>query len=201
MLCINYLLMQNTLNLKMASSKSEKAIFIDRDGVINEDPIGDYVKRWEDFRFIPGSVEALKRLQDSGYKIVIISNQAGIGDGVYSESALKDITAKMLSELKKSGVTVRGIYYCLHGKEANCACRKPKTGLFQQAANEIQFNPNETYFVGDKASDVQAGKTFGLKTIFVLTGHGKIDKAQLSPNVRPEQILPSLKEAVDYILK
>ena len=184
----------------MKNVKSKKIIFIDRDGVINEDPIGDYVKRWEDFKFIPGTLEALKKLTDSGFGIVIISNQAGIGDGAYSEEALKDITGKMLAELKSEGIQICGIYYCLHGKEANCECRKPKTGLFKQAARDIDFLPSQTYFIGDKASDVQAGKNYGLRTLFVLTGHGKKDQSQLKKNEQPERTLPSLKEAIDYIL-
>src|SRR3990167_4707751 len=146
----------NILNLRMKNSQTKKVVFIDRDGVINEDPIGDYVKRWEDFRFISGAVSALEKLSQSGFKIVIISNQAGIGDGIYSETALKNITQKMLAKMKKNRIQISGIYYCLHGKEASCNCRKPKTGLFEQAARDISFIPSETYFVGDKVSDVQA---------------------------------------------
>lgn len=185
----------------MPNVKTKRIVFVDRDGVINEDLIGDYVKRWEDFHFIPGAQEALKNLYDSGFDIVIISNQAGIGDSVYTESALKEITAEMISNLKKNGIEIRGIYYCLHGKEANCDCRKPKTGLFQQASRDIPFKPSETYFIGDKRSDAQAGKKFGFRTIFVLTGHGEKDRPELTKEEWPEQILPSLKEAADYILR
>ena len=192
--------MPNIGKSKNANKQVSKIVFIDRDGVINEDPIGDYVKRWEDFRFIPGVLESLKRLVQAGFGIVIISNQAGIGDGEYSKEALNDITDKMMRELKKNGIPIKGIYYCLHGKEANCDCRKPKTGLFKQAAQEISFRPTETYFVGDKQTDVQAGKNFGLRTIFVLTGHGTADQRKLKAEERPEKILPSLGEAVDYVL-
>ena len=184
----------------MPSNKPRNVVFIDRDGVINEDPIGDYVKHRDDFRFIPGSIEALKRLNESGFDIVIVSNQAGIGDGVFTKSALREVTDHMLAELKKHKIQIKGIYYCVHGKEANCECRKPKTGLFQQAAKDIAFNPSETYFVGDKASDMQAGRNFGLRTLFVLTGHGTKDRPRLKPNESPEQIFSSLGEATDYIL-
>ncbi len=195
-----YQLMTYAKYLELKKQKLRKVIFIDRDGVINEDLIGDYIKTWNDFRFIPGSIEALKKLNGEGYDIIIISNQAGIGDGIYSESALNDITNKMLHELKQNSVNVRGVYYCLHGKDVGCECRKPKTGLFQWAAKEIKFNPSETYFIGDKATDIKAGKQFGLKTLFVLTGHGLIDQAKLTPELRPEKILPSIKEAADYVL-
>lgn len=186
--------------LELKNQKPRKIIFIDRDGVINEDLIGDYIKTWNDFRFIPGSIEALQKISQKGYGIIIISNQAGIGDGTYLEGALDDITNKMIHQLKENQIQVKGIYYCLHGKDAGCNCRKPKTGLFVQAARDIQFNPSETYFIGDKVTDVEAGKKFGLRTLFVLTGHGSIDQPKLVNGLKPEKIFPSLKEAADYIL-
>ena len=192
--------MPNIGKLKSKSNKAEKIIFIDRDGVINEDPIGDYVKQWRDFHFIDGALEALRRLRHANFAIVVISNQAGIGDGIFTKEALKETTEYMLKELKKGGVEIRGIYYCLHGKEENCECRKPKTGLLEQAAREIKFKPKETFFIGDKVSDVQAGERFGLRTLFVLTGHGEKDRMRLNDAEYPERIFPSLKEAVDYIL-
>lgn len=178
----------------------EKVIFIDRDGVINEDPIGDYIKRWEDFRFIPGVVDALRSLVKDGYEIVVVSNQAGIGDGAYSESTLNQITTNMVAQLKRSGIRIRGIYYCLHGKTAGCECRKPKTGLFDQAARDISFDASKTYFIGDKASDVEAGCRFGLQTLFVLTGHGTNDQKHLDGACSLERIFPSLREAVPYVI-
>lgn len=184
----------------MKSPKTKKVVFIDRDGVLNEDPIGDYVKTWQDFRFIPGAIEALKKLSRLGFELVIISNQAGIGDGVFSETALNEITKKMLAELDKNDIRIAGIYYCLHGKEANCDCRKPKPGLFEQAAHDISFLPSKTYFIGDKISDVEAGNRFGLKTLFVLTGHGTMDQPKLTAQDQPEGVFPSLKEAVDYVI-
>lgn len=185
---------------KYLEMKESKIIFIDRDGVINEDLIGDYIKKWEDFRFIPGSIEALRKLNQEGYELVIISNQAGVGDGVYTNEALNDITDKMVEELRKNSVRIKGIYYCLHGKDAGCDCRKPNTGLFVQAAHDIEFNPSETYFIGDKATDVEAGKNFGLKTLFVLTGHGRIDEAKFNGSLQPEKVFPSIQEAVHYVL-
>ncbi len=193
--------MPNTGNSSKPSALTHKVVFIDRDGVINEDPIGDYIKRWEDFRFIPGAIDGLKRLRKQGFEIVILSNQAGIGDGVFKERALRDITKKMLTELEGSGIEVKGIYYCLHGKEADCDCRKPKIGLFKQAARDIPFDPAKTYFIGDKFTDVQAGKNFGMKTIFVLTGHGIHDQSKLTAGNQPEKIFPSLKEAAEYVAK
>ena len=183
------------------SGRQEKVIFIDRDGVINEDPIGDYVKKWEDFRFIRGALEALKQLTDAGFDIVVMSNQAGVGDGEYSENALNEITTNMLDACKRHGIRIRRFYYCLHGKTAGCDCRKPKTGLLKQAAQDFSFDTRNTYFIGDKAADIQTGNTFGLRTILVLTGHGKTDKTHLDDTRRPEQILPSIVEAAHYVLR
>jgi len=182
------------------AQKFEKIIFLDRDGVINEDPIGDYVKTWEDFRFIPGALDALQELTGAGFKTVIISSQAGIGDRVYSEQALNDITDKMLAECKKNGVVIRNVYYCLHGKNADCDCRKPKTGLFEQAEREMRFDRNNTFFIGDKFTDVEAGNRFGLRCLFVLTGHGQNDRQKFNQTHKPERIFPSIAEAARYVL-
>lgn len=195
-----YQLLTYAKYLELKKQENRKVIFVDRDGVINEDLIGDYIKKWEDFRFIPGAIKALQQLTKAGYGIVIISNQAGIGDGFYTQAALDDITRKMLLEFKNKSIRIDGIYYCPHGKEAGCECRKPKTGLLVRAAKEIRFNPKETYFVGDKATDMAAGKKFGLKNLFVLTGHGSIDQPKLTAELTPEKIFPSIREAADYIV-
>jgi D-glycero-D-manno-heptose 1,7-bisphosphate phosphatase len=185
----------------MKNANKEKVIFIDRDGVINEDPIGDYIKRWEDFRLIHGTLTAFKQLRDAGFTIVIISNQAGIGDGAYPESELNTITKNMCALFKKNGVDIRGVYYCLHGKQEGCDCRKPKPGLFKIVAKDISFAPEDCYFIGDKASDIAAGHAFGLKTVLVLTGHGKMAQGQLKEAGDPEAIVPSIAEAVLHVLK
>lgn len=179
----------------------QKIIFIDRDGVINVDPIGDYIKRWEDFRFEEGALEGLKILSDAGYSIIVISNQAGVGDGVYPASELKRIDTEMIQIFRKNGINFLASHYCHHGKKAGCKCRKPEVGLFLEATQNIQFNKNETYFIGDKISDVEAGKRFGIKTVFVLTGHGKFEHGQLLKGpVKSDLICKSLKDAAVTII-
>ena len=179
----------------------EKVVFIDRDGVINVDLIGDYIKTWEEFRFEDGALQALKRLNDGGFKIVIISNQAGVGDGIFTEDALWDIHHRMVDELKKNGVTVSGTYYCLHGKDEGCKCRKPQTGLFEKAVKDFRFDPTQTFFIGDKDSDIAAGKRFGLRTIFVRTGHGKTHERYLTGKLVPDHVADNLLKASDLILR
>ncbi|GEM_PF-112506 len=186
---------------KYREMNSGKVVFVDRDGVINADPIGDYIKRWEDFHFHEGVPENLKRLTEAGYKIILISNQAGVGDGVYPEEALWEIHEKMLESLKDRGVEIHASYFCLHGKDAGCDCRKPKLGLFRKAAqNSLVFDHSRTYFIGDKVSDMEAGKNFGLRTILVRTGHGPEHEALCQGPLQPDAITNNFQEAVDRVL-
>ena len=178
-----------------------KIVFIDRDGVINVDPIGDYVKTWDDFRFEEGVLEALQKINQLGFEIILISNQAGIGDGVYPESALWDIQKKMLQQFKNHRIKIRSSHYCLHGKEAGCKCRKPEIGLFQEAVKNLTYDPQKTFFIGDKATDVEAGKRFGIKTIFVRTGHGKFDEPKLTAQLQPDYRVNRLMETVEVLAK
>ncbi len=181
------------------SKEKQRLIFVDRDGVINVDPIGDYVKSRKDFTFEAGAIEALQLLVKKGYQIIIISNQAGIGDGVYTESDLQDIHTHMIDALEKNHIPVRSAHYCLHGKQAGCSCRKPQTGLFEDATKNIVFSKSETYFIGDKNTDVEAGKRFGIKTIFVRTGHGPYDEAKLKAPYLPDLIAENILDAVEKL--
>ena len=106
-------------------------VFLDRDGVINKYP-GDtkYVNSWQEFYFLPGVKQALRKLTESGYRIFILSNQAGVAKGMYSQQGLDEITANMLREVNEAGGSICGVYYCVHRDEDNCSCRKPKIGLF-----------------------------------------------------------------------
>lgn len=178
----------------------DRVVFVDRDGVVNED-LFDYVRRWEDFRFYDGVLEGLKRLVRAGYKVVLISNQAGVGDGVYSEKALWEIHQNMLKEFERAGVHIHAAYYCLHGKEAGCGCRKPRVGLFRRAAEDgLCFDKSKTYFLGDKASDMEAGKNFGLRTILIRTGYGSQHEAVCCDVLRPDAVVNNFQEAVDRVL-
>lgn len=186
---------------KYREMKEGRVVFVDRDGVVNVDPIGDYVKTWEEFQFHKTVIQGLKRLTDSGYKIVLISNQAGIGDGVYAERNLWEVHEKMLEVLKKEGISLYGTYFCLHGKNEGCDCRKPRIGLFHRATqNGLVFDRSRTYFVGDKATDIEAGKNFGLRTILVRTGYGRDHESVCQGELRPDAIVNNFNEAVDRIL-
>ena len=181
--------------------KGDRVVFVDRDGVVNEDIIGGYITRWEDFKFHDTVLIGLRKLTRADYKIILISNQAGVGDGVYSKQALREVHDKMMEVFKKEGVRIHGAYFCLHGKQAGCECRKPKTGLFEQAAkNGIVFDRKTTYFIGDKVTDVEAGKNFGLRTLLVRTGYGRDAEAECSGVLRPDAVVDNFEEAADHVL-
>jgi len=148
--------------------KPKKVVFLDRDGVINKKaPKADYVKKWEEFEFIPGAIEGMKYLSENGYQIHIITNQAGIARGMMTEEDLADIHKKLKEELAKHGIKIEAIYYCPHGWDEGCDCRKPKPGMFYQAAREHDINLSKTIFIGDDERDKIAGDAAGLKTILV----------------------------------
>lgn len=183
-----------------------KAVFLDRDGVINRYPGDfDYVKSWGEFYFLPKAKSSLKRLNDGGFKIFIVSNQAGIAKGLYSQGALDLITKKMLKELNNCKVDIGGVYYCTHRQEDNCSCRKPKTGLIDMAITMLreeglEIELSNSYFIGDTISDMQTGKTAGLVTILVFSGKEKSDNKSKWA-ILPDYTAKDLSEAAGLILK
>ena len=148
--------------------KPKKVLFLDRDGVINKKPPkADYVKSRDEFEFLPGSIEAISLLTKSGYDIYIISNQAGIARGIITTDNLKEIHQNMTNEIEKKEGKILGIFYCPHGWDEGCECRKPKPGMFFQAAREHHIDLTKAVFIGDDERDVEAGEAARVKTILV----------------------------------
>jgi len=146
----------------------KKVIFLDRDGVINEKaPKAEYVKSWDEFTFLSGSVEAMTLLTRHNYKIFIITNQAGIQRRIMTEQNLRDIHMNLELELEKHNVEIEGIYYCPHGWDEGCECRKPKPGMLFQAAREHDLDLSKSTFIGDDERDLQAGNAAGCRTLLV----------------------------------
>ncbi|MFH1423794.1 MAG: D-glycero-beta-D-manno-heptose 1,7-bisphosphate 7-phosphatase [Candidatus Nealsonbacteria bacterium] len=142
------------------------AIFLDRDGVINiNEP--EYVHRIEDFKFVPRALPALRRLSQTDYKIIIATNQSGIGREYYTEKDLEVLHQWMLRRFKKEGIRIDKIYYCPHAPGQKCNCRKPKTGMIEQAVKDFGINLSKSWIIGDSERDIQMGKEVNLKTILL----------------------------------
>ncbi|MDR1870886.1 MAG: D-glycero-beta-D-manno-heptose 1,7-bisphosphate 7-phosphatase [Deltaproteobacteria bacterium] len=173
------------------------AIFLDRDGTLNEDR--GYVWRWADFYWLKGVPEALLKLQKAGFKLVVVTNQAGVAKGLYQEKDVLALQRLIAEDLKKLGVTLDGYYFCPHrsGERPPCACRKPAPGLLLKAASDLGLALNASYLVGDKISDIQAGLAAGVQTILVRTGYGLTAEPEVTPKTK---VFDDLPKAADYIL-
>ncbi|EKE00682.1 MAG: Histidinol-phosphate phosphatase [uncultured bacterium] len=149
-----------------------KLIVLDRDGVINEDsPF--YIKSPDEWHAIPGSLEAIAKLNRLGYKVAIATNQSGIARNYFTVETLNLIHKKMLAQVAEKGGRIDGIFICPHGPEDNCDCRKPKTGLLLQAARQFNIAPEEMLVIGDSMRDLLAAKAYGAKALLVKTGKGE----------------------------
>lgn len=143
--------------------KKQKAIFLDRDGVINRN--FGYVHKIEDFEFLPGVLEALKDLAETDYKILVITNQSGIGRGYYEEKQMHSLNDYMVEKIEKAGGRIDKIYFCPHRPDEECDCRKPNTAMIEKAEKDFELNLKECFLVGDKETDVETGLKKGLKTV------------------------------------
>ena len=144
----------------------QKAIFLDRDGVINVDR--GYVHTIEDFEFIPGLFEALRHFQRLGYKLIIVTNQSGIGRGYYSEEDFLRLSKWMREQLLKEGIEIADIFYCPHHPDSDCLCRKPKSGMLEEAIKKHRVDPSQSWMIGDKPSDIEAARSAGIdRTILI----------------------------------
>ena len=177
-----------------------KIVYLDRDGVINKFPgYGNYVKNWQEFEFLPYVPEALKKLKEAGFTVVIVSNQAGVGRGIYSQETLDEITENMNDMLKKDGIILDAVRYCVHAPDAQCACRKPNTGHLPELESLEQDVLDHLYFVGDARTDMETAKNAGIKSIMVLSGRSTITDAE-EWEVKPDYIAHDLLDAVETII-
>src|SRR5947209_9017383 len=146
-------------------------IFLDRGGVINESR-PDYVKSWGEFRFLPGSREAIAKLTKAGHRIVVCTNQAGIARGIISVETVEDIHRRLIDGVAEFGGVIEKVYYCPHGKDENCSCRKPRPGMLLRARDELGLDMSDAVFIGDSITDVRAAIAAGIHAVLVLTGLG-----------------------------
>lgn len=177
-----------------------RAIFVDRDGVINKYP-GDkkYVTSWRKFRFLPKAKKAIAKLHRNGFKLFVISNQAGVSKGILTRKVLDYITRNMLKEIKKAKGKIDAAYYCVHRQEDNCSCRKPKSGLIEKAKKKYLIDIKNSFFIGDTVRDIETAKAAGCKSILVLSGKEKLSNRK-NWEFQPDFIFSDLYEASEFIL-
>jgi D-glycero-D-manno-heptose 1,7-bisphosphate phosphatase len=176
-------------------------VFIDRDGVIiHNHP--DYVRSVKQVILYPRSILALARLAASPYRVVIVTNQAGVGKGLIAAETAEQINLRVVEAIAGMGGRVDGLYVCPHTSEDRCECRKPKPGLLTRAAEELGIDLPASYMIGDALSDIAAGQRVGVKqAILVLTGRGREQRRLEKTGLAPFGVKRSLSEAVDMILR
>lgn len=176
-----------------------KLVILDRDGVINHDS-DDYVKSPEEWQPIEGSLEAIARLYHDGYRIIVVSNQAGLARGKFNIEALNAMHGKMHGLLAGYGGEIEAVFFCPHGPDDNCECRKPKPGLFMDIAKRLRIKLTNVFAVGDKLSDIQAATAAGAKPVLVRTGYGRsVEDSGMVPGGVP--VFDDLSAFADWLLQ
>ena len=174
-------------------------IFLDRDGVINRER-SDYVKSWHEFVFLPGALQALRKLATLQWPIIIITNQSAIGRELMTDETVADIHHRMLAAISKAGGRIDGIFVCPHHPRDGCNCRKPLPGLLHHAARSHKIHLPTSYFVGDAVTDLLAAQAAGCRSILVQSGRQGPELHTLTKNHKHMQLLPALPDAVSLIL-
>ncbi len=184
-----------------------RAVFLDRDGTVNVE-VG-YLSDLNQLRLIPDAGAAIKRLNEKGLKVVLVTNQSGVARGYFSESLVQEANVRLKQMLLKDGASIDGIYYCPHHPTAGnsyytmaCDCRKPGTGMIDRAASDLSIDVKRSFVVGDKWSDVELGHRAGARSILVKSGFPQEDAGNVRPSHLndPDFIANTLTEAVEWIL-
>ena len=176
-----------------------KLIILDRDGVINQDS-DSFVKNPDEWIALPGSLHAIARLTQAGWKVVVATNQSGLARGLFDMDTLTAIHTKMRRELAAAGGSIDAVFMCPHGPDDNCSCRKPKPGMFEQIGHRYDVDLAGVPAVGDSLRDLQASSSVGCSPWLVLTGNGKktLAKGGLPDNTR---VCDDLSAVVDILLQ
>lgn len=176
-----------------------KLIILDRDGVINYDSDA-YIKSPDEWRPIPGSLEAVTRLSKAGYRVVVATNQSGVARGLFDLPTLDRIHDKMKQAVAAAGGSIDAVYFCPHGPEDHCECRKPRPGLLKAIADNLKVGLKDVPAIGDALRDIQAAQAVGARPILVRTGKGE-KTAQRGEGLSGVMVYPDLAAAVDALLQ
>ena len=180
----------------MRTNVRDRVAFLDRDGVINEPPGGTgYVTAWDQFHFIDGALDALRTLKGKGYRLVVVTNQQGVGKGLMDLGALKAIHRNLCACCAEHGAALDGVFFCPHLASDGCDCRKPRPGLIHQAIRELNLDLDydHSWLIGDSPRDVQAGAAAGIKTLHIASG------ADSSFPIAPSAVAPNLAAAAQFL--
>ena len=181
-----------------------RAVFLDRDGVINQSPPeGDYITRWEDFHILPGVAEGIALLNRAGFSVIVVTNQRGVAKGLMSEADLQQMHERMTGDLARAGAKIDATFYCPHDIEPRCDCRKPAPGMLLSAARLHGIDLRASWMIGDSDNDVEAGLNAGCKTARVIaTDVTSSERARISEaTITADIIASSLLDAIRQILK
>ncbi len=191
--------------------KKNRAIFLDRDGTINEE-VG-YIERLDRLVIIPAAFEAIRLINLNGFKAVVVTNQAGIAKGLFNEAFVMQTNERLQEFLRQKGAAIDAFYFCPHHPTEGvppyrqvCDCRKPAPGLFYQAARDMDIDLAASFMVGDRYRDMEAAHRAGVKGVLVKTGYGadvleNIGPDQETPEAKPDHIAENILEAVHWILE
>jgi D-glycero-D-manno-heptose 1,7-bisphosphate phosphatase len=172
-----------------------KAVFLDRDGVINRKAReGEYVTRWEEMQILPGVSDAIALLNRSGFRVIVVSNQRCIAKGVITTADLEALHRRLCEVLAGAGATIDAIYYCPHETQPPCRCRKPQPGMLLDAARDHDIDLGASWMIGDSQADVEAGRSAGCNTALIAEGESGAKQGHGT-------VAPSLLDAVHYILQ
>ena len=171
-----------------ATLRSDKVVILDRDGTVVVDR--GYLDDPAGLEFEPGAAEGLHWLYSHGYRLIVITNQSGIGRGLFSLDRLEAMNARLSEMVELAGARLSGLYFCPHAPDANCNCRKPALGLMTKAASELGFAPASAIVIGDKESDIEFGRRAGAKTILIAA-----DQSKVAFRFAPDIIAANLLEA------
>jgi D-glycero-D-manno-heptose 1,7-bisphosphate phosphatase len=183
------------------SAALRPGVFLDRDGTLAEE-VG-YLNHLSRFRMFPFVASAVRRLNDAGLPVIVITNQSGVGRGYFPESLVLEVHKLMVQQLTAAGAHVDAVYYCPHTSSDNCVCRKPKTGMLDRAAREHAIDLKRSFVVGDKHDDIQLARNAGAQSILVRTGYGQGEvawNAEKWPS-QPAFVAQDLAEAATWILR